>query len=135
MSIPILPIEERTFAAVFRRMKVARAAMPADPLAGFRKRRTSDAAIAGYNLPPLPPLSPVEILKPLSVATIDSIDDDGEPETPLEPELLAEPTIAEAGEESPEDSPEESEESGESDIDHADVEHGEEEPHGAETEL
>jgi hypothetical protein len=108
--------DDRTFSKTYALMRARRAAMPADPLAGFRRRRTSDAAIAGCNLPPL---SEPEVLKPLSVATIDAIDDD-EPDEVTIPEVCAPVPAVEAGTDEPEQS---------------DLEYGDGEARGAEAEL
>jgi hypothetical protein len=97
MSVPLVPADERTFVACFRRMQAARKAMP-QPTDFIRRPRRKSGIIG---IDPLPSLPLVEQpIKPLSILTIDS--DLEEPEAvALEPEVGFVPALV-AGEDEPE---------------------------------
>ena len=101
--------EDRTFAKTFALMRARRAAMPQDPLAGFRPRRTSAGAIAAFNLPPLPE---PEIIRPLACGGIDGIDDDPEEPEITIPEVCQPFVPIEAGQDEESDPIETGDESG-----------------------
>ena len=116
MSIPLLPVSERTFAKTYAMMVAKRKAM--DQPCDFRSRLRRTSSIFGIiPIEPLPPVPSVEepILKPLSITSIDSELEDAEP-VPLEPEVCVPVAQVEAGYEEPELEPEseESDEPGDS---------------------